>query len=70
VGNQLDDGHGWLAMTKADKVLVILLRIVGVGLPLFLWLLSKNAHRRQHSFFLSSSGSCSMLSFERAGQGP
>jgi hypothetical protein len=27
---QLDDGHGWLAMTKSDKVLVILLRIVGV----------------------------------------
>jgi hypothetical protein len=27
---QLDDGHGWLAMTKADKALVILLRLVGV----------------------------------------
>jgi hypothetical protein len=26
-----DDGYGWLAMTKSDKVLVILLRIVGVG---------------------------------------
>ena len=28
---QLADGHGWLAMTKTDKALVILLRIVGVG---------------------------------------
>ena len=28
---QRDDGHGWLAMTKSDKVLVLLLRIVGVG---------------------------------------
>ena len=27
---QGDDGHGWLAMTKADKALVLLLRIVGV----------------------------------------
>jgi hypothetical protein len=27
----LEDGHGWLAMPKSDKVLVILLRIVGVG---------------------------------------
>ena len=30
-GKQLDDGHGWLAMTKSDKVLVFLLRLVGVG---------------------------------------
>src|SRR5262245_21812701 len=30
-GNQLGDGHGWLAMTRADKALVILLRFVGVG---------------------------------------
>src|SRR5215468_10904473 len=29
-GKQRDDGHGWLAMTKSDKVLVLLLRIVGV----------------------------------------
>src|SRR5215471_12255409 len=29
-GMQLDDGHGRLAMTKSDKVLVLLLRIVGV----------------------------------------
>jgi hypothetical protein len=28
---RLDDGHGWLAMTTADKALVILLRFVGVG---------------------------------------
>ena len=28
---QLDDGHGWLAMTKSDKALVLLLRFVGVG---------------------------------------
>ena len=27
---QLDDGHGWLAMTKSDKALVLLLRFVGV----------------------------------------
>src|SRR5215468_8104293 len=30
-GNQLDDGHWWLAMTKSDKALVLLLRLVGVG---------------------------------------
>jgi hypothetical protein len=28
---QVDEAHGWLAMTKADKALVILLRFVGVG---------------------------------------
>jgi hypothetical protein len=28
---QGDDGHGWLAMTKSDRALVLLLRIVGVG---------------------------------------
>jgi hypothetical protein len=28
---QFDDGHGWLAMTGADKALVLLLRLVGVG---------------------------------------
>ena len=28
---QLGDGHGWLAMTKSDRALVLLLRIVGVG---------------------------------------
>ena len=28
---RLDDGHGKLAMTKSDKALVLLLRIVGVG---------------------------------------
>jgi hypothetical protein len=28
---QRDEGHGWLAMTKSDKVLMLLLRIVGVG---------------------------------------
>jgi hypothetical protein len=28
---QRDDGHGWLAMTRADKVLRFLLRLVGVG---------------------------------------
>ena len=27
---QLDEAHGWLAMTKADKALVLLLQIVGV----------------------------------------
>ena len=27
---QRDDGHGWLAMTKSDRALVILLRFVGV----------------------------------------
>src|SRR5215468_5372863 len=30
-GMQGDDGHGWLAMTKSDRALVLLLRIVGVG---------------------------------------
>jgi hypothetical protein len=28
---QLDDGHGWLAMTKADKVRLLLLRFVSVS---------------------------------------
>ena len=28
---QGDDGHGWLAMTKSDKALVILLRFAGVS---------------------------------------
>jgi hypothetical protein len=28
---RFDEGHGGLAMTKSDKALVILLRIVGVG---------------------------------------
>jgi hypothetical protein len=30
IGDAASDGQGWLAMTKADKALVILLRIVGV----------------------------------------
>src|SRR5262249_54828619 len=30
-GMQLGDGHGWPAMTKSDKALVLLLRFVGGG---------------------------------------
>ena len=31
-GAQIDDGHGWLTMTKSDKVLVILFRyLLGIG---------------------------------------